>query len=204
MIPFRPKSVSVNTKDKNEVSFFDVRLTGVRVMIRPPMLGDYRNWEAVREKNRDFLQPFEPSWPENCLDKVFFQRRLARQVKDWERDRCYCFLIFDKLSGALLGGLNVNNVVRGAAHFASLGYWLSEEAQGNGYMSEALGLIVDFARDELLLHRLNAACIPGNERSARLLLGAGFTEEGFAKNYLKINGQWVDHRLFGLVLGEVL
>lgn len=184
------------------MSFFDLRLTGERVLVRPPMLGDYKIWRAVREQNRDFLQKFEPSWPENCLDKVFFQKRLARQAKDWELDRCYCFLIFEKVNGALLGGFNVNNVVRGAAHFASLGYWLAEEKQGNGYMREALGLMIDFARDELLLHRLNAACIPENERSAKLLLGAGFIEEGFAENYLKINGQWTDHRLFGLVLGE--
>lgn len=199
MILLRSKKSST---DKDEISYFGVQLLGERIMLRAPMLGDYAQWSKVRGENRDFLTPYEPTWPENCFDKVFFQKRLARQAKDWEHDRCYCFLILDRLTGALYGGLNVNNVVRGAAHFASLGYWLSEDAQGNGYMSEALGLIIDFARDELLLHRLNAACIPENERSAKLLTNAGFTEEGFAQNYLKINGQWTDHRLFGLVLGE--
>ena len=187
---------------EQNASFFDIRLEGKRVFVRPPMLGDYPKWFEVRGNNRDFLTPYEPIWPENCLDQVFFQKRLARQAKDWKADQGYCFLIFSNDDGALLGGININNVVRGAAQFASLGYWLSESAQGQGYMGEALQLIIEFSRDVLMLHRLNAACIPDNERSRKLLLAAGFSEEGYAAKYLEINGVWTDHRLFGFILDE--
>ncbi len=166
-------------------------------MCRPPVLSDYRQWIAVRGANQAGLKPFEPSWPKDWADKAFFERRTQRQIQDWQTGRAYAFLIL-KPDQTLIGGVNINNVCRGAAQFASLGYWLDTAHQGQGYMHDALGLIAEFAFEDLGLHRLNASCIPRNTRSKNLLLRSGFQEEGFARKYLRINGVWEDHHLFGL------
>jgi ribosomal-protein-alanine N-acetyltransferase len=189
---------SKNKVPENTPAFSDIRIETQRLLLRPPMLGDWQKWAQVREDNRDFLTPYEPEWPEKCLDKSFFQRRLAKQAKDWDEDRCYSFLIFKADDGALIGGVNINNVVRGAAYFASIGYWLDRDVQGQGYMSEALAGIITFSFDTLRLHRINAACITDNQRSANVLKRLGFTKEGQAEKYLNIGGAWKDHTLFGL------
>ncbi len=173
-------------------------LQGPRLYARPPRVDDARLWAAVRGRDRSFLKPYEPHWPEDCLSPDFFGRRLARQTREWHEDRAYAFLLFGRRDDTLLGGVNINNVCRGAAQYASLGYWLARDQQGHGYMREALTMIVDFGFRKLKLHRFNAACLPDNERSRRLLLRLGFTEEGFAARYVQIDGRWQDHRLFGL------
>lgn len=175
-----------------------VLLKGARVAARPPALTDWPQWAEVRGRNRDFLKPYEPTWPENCLSRGFFERRLQKQAQDWRLGLGYSFLIFRNDSGALLGGININNVCRGAAQYATLGYWLDEREQGKGYMIEALRLVIGYGFSHLQLHRFNAGCLAGNERSARLLERLGFAEEGFAKKFVQIDGRWQDHRLFGL------
>lgn len=175
------------------------RLEGFRVTVRPPCVEDWPRWAEVRGRNRDHLTPFEPVWPEHCLTREFFLQRLSRQSRVWREDRGYPFLIFDRVTGTLIGGININSVCRGAAQSATLGYWLDQDCQGQGYMSEAIRLVIVYGFNELQLHRLHAACLPDNRRSIHLLLRAGFKEEGYAERYLRINGQWRDHRLFGLV-----
>lgn len=175
-----------------------LKLEGFRVILRPPKLKDWTDWAEIRDKNRDILEPLEPAWPENCLSLDFFKRRLARQVRDWQSDRGYSFLVFTKENSSLIGGVNINHVCRGAAQYASLGYWLDRDAQGVGYMAEALRLVIDYGFNELELHRFHAGCLQDNKRSINLLLKLGFVEEGMAEKYVQINGKWQDHRLFGL------
>jgi len=195
MIKFKPDWSLKNQKTVITVPIFQ----GTRVMLRPPRLEDYNKWRQVRAYNQSFLKPFEPQWPKDCLTENFFKRRLARQKKEMLGGRGAFFLIFLKETDEIVGGINLNNIQLGAARNASLGYWLVEDKQGQGYMFEAAELAIKYAFDDLKLHRLHAACLPDNDRSARLLLKLGFEEEGFAKQYLKINGKWQDHRLFGLV-----
>ena len=172
-------------------------LKGFRIYLRPPQLSDYQQWFNVRQRNADYLQPWEPTWPEGCLDQEFFKRRFRRQMQDWQYDRAYSFLIFSAQDDVLLGGVILNHVVRGVTQQATLGYWIDEDMQGQGLMAEALRLAMRYGFQDLSIHRFNAACLPDNERSARLLLKLGFTEEGLARNYIRINGDWHDHRLFG-------
>jgi ribosomal-protein-alanine N-acetyltransferase len=179
-----------------------VRLDGERVSLRPPVDGDYAQWEDVRRRNYDFLKPYEPRWPEDCLSKSFYRRRLSRQLSDWREDRSYAFLIVRREDDALVGGININNVCRGAAHFASLGYWLAQEHQGNGYMREGLAMILAYGFATLRLHRFNASTIPHNKRSRAVLEGLGFREEGFAPKYLQIDGKWQDHVLYGMSIED--
>jgi len=69
-------------------------------------------------------------------------------------------------------------------------------------MLEAVGLVCDFAFDTLRLHRIEAACIPDNVRSVRVLEKAGFQREGLLRAYLRINGSWQNHYLYALIADD--
>ena len=117
-----------------------------------------------------------------------------------KRGTDFSFLIFEKSGNAetLVGGLTVSNIRRRAAQYANLGYWMGEEFAGRGLMSEAVGALLPFYFDTLGLHRLHAAFLPHNMASRRVLEKNGFKEEGYAENYLQIDGKWADHVLFAL------
>lgn len=178
--------------------FPDLVLTGPRVFLRPPRSGDAALWLALRRDSRDHLIPFEPEWGDDHLSIEFFDRRRAAQLRDWTIGLSRSFLIFDHATAALVGGMNINTIARGAAQFGSLGYWLGQPYQGRGYMTEAAHLTAQYAFGPLALERLSAATLPHNHRSMAMLKRIGFIEEGFAKAYLQINGQRQDHVLFGL------
>lgn len=183
---------------RKQDGFTATLLQGRRICLRPPCRGDWPEWYRVRHANQDRLKPLEPRWSPQCLTRDFYERRLTRLARDWRDDKCYSFLMLETAGQRLIGGININHVCRGAARFASLGYWIDRGFEGRGYMSEGLQLIADFAFHTLDLHRLNAACLPHNTRSQALLRRNGFMEEGFARNYIQINGKWEDHVLFGL------
>ena len=179
-----------------DVSEATVRLNTNRLLLRPAILEDYAQWHDVRARNALFLKPFEPAWPQSCLSQEFFARRAARLTHDWQADISRCFLIFE--NNFLIGGINLNNIARGAAQHASLGYWLDEDKQGKGYMAEAARAVIDYAFEKCALARINAAALPHNTRSRKMLERLGFAEEGFAKAYIQINGVREDHVLYGL------
>ncbi len=183
-----------DSKEKHKS--FSHLLQTQRLVLRPATMLDFDEWRTVRAINQNFLQPYEPTWPRNALSDVFFKRRVERLSKDWAEDKTYAFLIFHE--DGLIGGINLNNVARGAAQYASLGYWLDELSQGHGYMGEAAGAVLSYAFDTLGLFRVNAATLPHNMRSRRMLERLGFTEEGFARGYIQINGERADHILYGL------
>ena len=194
--------------EKLETVLPDFEIRGSRILLRPPKVADEAEWISLRHKNKDYLQPYEPKWAKDALSPAFYQRRIKRVRKDWIDDRAYSFLIFRKrteeLPQKLVGGFNINNVCRGAAQFASIGYWLDKDHQGNGYMRAALRMIIYFSHEKLKLHRLNASVLPHNERSQNLLKHVGFDEEGFAEKYIEINGAWQDHILYGLNLPDFI
>lgn len=173
------------------------KLYGERVVLSFPKWEDYEEWAFIRKNNKSFLEPFEPKWPQDALSQNFFKRRLERQKKDMEEGRGLFFLI--RLNDKIIGGINLNSMQYGAAMQASLGYWLDKDHLKQGYMSESLQLIIDYCFFQLKMNRLNAACLPDNHSSIKLLLKNGFEEEGYAKKYLQIDEVWEDHRLFGLV-----
>ena len=179
-----------------------LRLAGRRVVLRPPERGDWADWAELRDVSRTFLTPWEPSWPADALGRAAFRRRLARYAVDWRTDQGYSFFVFRSLDAALLGGIGLSNVRRGVAETASLGYWIGQPHARQGYMTEALDLALDFTFGHLHLHRIEAACLPTNAASRGLLLKAGFREEGYARKYLCIDGQWQDHVLFAMLRDE--
>ena len=184
-------------KQTQQSLFPEIILKSDRIFMRPPQMTDWSQWAEVRGKNKDHIQPFEPRWAENALDEDFFERRIHRQAREWQAGRANAFVIF-KNDHQLIGGMNINNICRGAAQYAALGYWIDQNHEGQGCMREALELTLKYCFKDLGLHRVNASCLPHNTRSKKTLLNAGFKEEGFAEKYLQINGEWQDHELFGL------
>lgn len=174
-------------------------IRGERVYLRLPVMGDYVAWADLRRRSRRFLEPWEPAWADDDLTRLSFTQRIKTYETQYLGDRAYPYFIFSSAGDVLLGAVTLSNVRRGIAQAATLGYWIGEPHARQGNMGAALALLVPHAFTVLNLHRLEAACIPANEASARLLLRAGFREEGLAVSYLKIAGQWHDHRLFARV-----
>jgi [ribosomal protein S5]-alanine N-acetyltransferase len=170
---------------------------GEGVMLRTPQVTDHTEWAALREQSREFLTPWEPVWPADDLSRSAFRRRIRRYAEDLRSDQSYAFLIFRSTDGRLVGGLTLANVRRGVAQAGSLGYWMGLPHVRHGYMTAAVRAIIPFAFSTLRLHRLEAACIPTNTASIRLLENTGFIREGYAREYLCINGIWQDHLLYG-------
>lgn len=165
-------------------------------------MADYEEWAALREESRSFLTPWEPIWPADDLTRAAFRRRLRRYADDLQADQSYALFIFRASDEALVGGITLANVRRGVAQSGSIGYWMGQRYAGQGYMTAAVKAIVPFAFSTLRLHRVEAACIPTNAASIRLLQKAGFEQEGYARRYLCINGVWQDHLLFARINDE--
>ena len=172
-------------------------VVGEGVILRTPQATDHAEWAALREHSREFLTPWEPTWPADDLSRSAFRRRIRRYAEDLRTDQSYAFLIFRSTDGRLVGGLTLANVRRGVAQAGSLGYWMGLPHVRQGYMTAAVRAVIPFAFGTLRLHRLEAACIPTNIASIRLLENTGFVREGYAREYLCINGIWQDHLLYG-------
>jgi ribosomal-protein-alanine N-acetyltransferase len=171
-------------------------IAGERVVMRAPQMGDYAEWAQLREQSRHFLTPWEPIWPDDDLTRAAYRRRLRRYADDQRTDQAYPFFVFRNQDNALVGGLTLANIRRGVAQAGSLGYWIGAPHARRGYMTEAVRALVPFAFRTLRLHRLEAACIPANKASIGLLEKTGFVREGYAREYLCINGIWQDHLLY--------
>jgi ribosomal-protein-alanine N-acetyltransferase len=174
-------------------------LQGDGVFLRYPQMSDYLAWAALRNESREFLARWEPVWAADELSRSAFRRRIRRYQREIRGDLAYPFFVFRKADNVLMGGCTLSNVRRGVTQSAALGYWIGERYARHGHMYAALRAILPFVFHVLALHRLEAACIPENEASRALLRKVGFREEGRARRYLQINGEWRDHVLFALL-----
>jgi ribosomal-protein-alanine N-acetyltransferase len=175
---------------------------GDEVYLRYPRFSDYKNWARLRGESKDFLTPWEPSWATDELTKGAFRRRIKRYQKEARQDSAYAFFIFKVSDDSLMGGCALSNVRRGVTQSCALGYWIGERFARQGYMFDAIRALIPFIFTTLGLHRIEAACLPSNEPSRNLLVKVGFRQEGLAKRYLQINGEWRDHLLFALLADE--
>lgn len=179
----------------------DLRLVGQGVRLRPHRAADYGEWSALRARSQAFLQPWEPTWPTDDLSRTAYRRRLSAYAQDIDRGVAYPFLVFRADDGALVGGVTLSNIRRGVAQMGTLGYWVGQGFARRGHTLAAVRTVSDFAFKRLGLHRLEAACVPDNIPSQGVLAQAGFQPEGRASAYLRIDGVWRDHLLFGLLSG---
>ena len=175
------------------------KLTGERVFLRPPKRRDALKWQKLRMSSKSFLVPWEPSWDASSCTRRAYLRYFKNSNYLANMDRAYSFLIFKTDDKTLLGGINIGNVRRGVSQSASLGYWIGEKYSRNGYMKEALKLLIPSLFIDLRLNRIEAATLEENIASKNLLKKIGFKKEGVLRKYLKINGNWRDHILYGLL-----
>lgn len=179
-------------------------IRGDGVLLRPPRTGDYPAWSTLRDVSRDYLQPWEPTWPDDDLTRAAYRRRLTIYAREMELGNAWPFFVFATPGGdlngeRLVGAVTLSNIRRGVAETGTLGYWVGRPHAGRGHATAAVRAVAGHAFDRLKLHRLEASCLPTNAASRRVLEKAGFRQEGQARAYLKINGQWADHLLFGLL-----
>lgn len=179
-------------------------IRGGGLVLRAPTMSDYPAWASLRNESRAFLAPWEPVWPADELTRSAFRRRLRRYGRESRDDTGYGFFVFRGEDDALVGGLSLAYLRRGVTQSCSLGYWMGERFAGRGTMTAAVTAIVPFAFGTLRLNRIEAACLPHNVASIRLLEKVGFRREGYARRYLCIAGEWQDHLLFGLVAGDLV
>lgn len=173
-------------------------LKGNKVTLRAPAMRDFREWAKLRGASRAFLEPWEPSWAADELDRGPWRQRLSRYRREFSQGAAMSLLIFENEQGRLTGGISMGNIRRGVAQSAQIGYWMGEEHAGKGYMGAAIRLMLDHGFGVMRLNRIEAACIPENERSIRVLEKAGFQREGLLRSYLRINGAWRDHILYAI------
>ena len=173
-----------------------LQAAGVR---RLPRMGG-----ASRSESRAFLEPWEPSWAPDELERARLApaaRAATARISRAARRSPSSSSTTE--SGKLLGGITLGNIRHGVAQSGHIGYWIGERYAGQGFMVEALDLLAGYAFDTLRLHRIEAACIPG-QRSGRsaCLKKPDFSAKDCCDPICKINGVWQDHYLYALIAGR--
>ncbi|WP_062204607.1 GNAT family N-acetyltransferase [Demequina salsinemoris] len=153
---------------------------------------------AALVRNRDHLAPWDPERPHAFWTEGGQSERIADLREDFELGRGLPLVLVD--GPDIVGAITVSQIAHGPFLSGSVGYWLDGSYEGLGLVTRALGRAVEVCRDELALHRLQAAALVHNERSRRVLERAGFSEIGVAEGYLLIAGEWQDHVLYQRLL----
>lgn len=175
------------------------RLVTTRLVLRPPRTNDVAEVRALLRRNQEHLREWNPASPagEDPSSITEVSKTVLRQRRDWKRGAGFVFMVALREDPAhFVGKIALNGVMRGAMHGAYLGYWMDVEHQNKGLVTEGIRAVLDFAFGPAGLHRIQAAIMPKNERSLRVIDKLGFRREGYAERYLQIAGKWEDHVLF--------
>ena len=177
------------------------RLTAGEVTVRPLTYSDATAWRDARRRNVAWLAPWDATVPPGSDARPSSFRALVRRLHRQARQgTTYSFAI--DVDGRFAGQVTVNNIVRGSAQFASIGYWLDQRYAGSGVMPRAVALVVDHCFTTAGLHRIEVAIRPENTNSLRVVEKLGLREVGYAPKYLHIDGDWRDHRLYAITREE--
>ncbi|HXM57302.1 MAG TPA: GNAT family N-acetyltransferase [Candidatus Dormibacteraeota bacterium] len=167
-----------------------------RLCVRLPTRADAVAVAAFYRQNREHLQPWSPTFHPGMFAPEFWAAEVGRRQADFESGREVRAFLFGRHDPSrAIGNVSLSQIVRGVFHACTLGYALAADAQGHGYMVEAVRGTVAYAFGPLGLHRVMANYMPRNRRSAAVLRHAGFVVEGYARDYLLIDGRWEDHVL---------
>lgn len=161
---------------------------------------DAHELAAAYRRNRDHLSAWEPLRPEEYFTEAWQAADIDARLAKAEDGEGYPYGLF--VGEVVVGRLNLGGIVRGPFQNAVLGYWVDGAYAGRGLASAAVQAIVETARDELRLHRIEAATLLHNAGSQRVLLKAGFQQIGMAPRYLQIAGSWQDHNLYQVILHD--
>jgi ribosomal-protein-alanine N-acetyltransferase len=179
-------------------------LIGRRVVLRPLVVEDFRAWQEVRRRNEGWLLKWEPKRQRGVPDPVESRDAFAVRCGARQRERQlgtgYGYGIF--VDGHFAGEINLSIVQRGPFQSSYLGYWIDEARAGQGYMPEAVVVLVRSAFEDLHLHRVQISIIPRNTPSRRVVEKLGIRDEGVALRYLEIDGVWEDHIRYAITVEE--
>jgi ribosomal-protein-alanine N-acetyltransferase len=167
-----------------------------RMTLRLPEMSDHTPWALLRRNGEAFLRAWEPSWSHDHLSRKAFRNRVYWAWRAREEGRALALFLIRRHDARLMGAITLDNIRRGPAQSAQVGYWIGPDFARQGFMTEALTALVHHAFTTLDLSRIEAACLADNAASRALLGRAGFRYEGVAQSYLQINGRWRDHVLY--------
>jgi ribosomal-protein-alanine N-acetyltransferase len=178
-----------------------VWLSSGDVTVRPLAYSDARPWREARRRNATWLRPWDATVPPGSDARPSTFRSLVWRLHRQARaGTTYPFAV--DVDGRFAGQVTVNNIVRGSAQFASVGYWLDREQAGRGVMPLAVAMIIDHCFWTAGLHRIEIAIRPENSNSLRVVEKLGLREVGYAPKFLHIDGAWRDHRIYAVTIEE--
>ncbi len=173
-------------------------------MLRTLVARDFDEWSEIRNRCKEWLVKWEPRPPQDRIDVTNDRRAFAARCGMRQRERQlgtgHGFGIF--VNNKVAGEINLLSIQRGPMQSATIGYWVDEALAGNGYVPEAVVVVLRFAFEVLGLHRVEISIIPRNFASRRVVEKLGIREEGLAKGFLEINGIWEDHIRHGITAEE--
>ncbi|HBA03603.1 MAG TPA: GNAT family N-acetyltransferase [Clostridium sp.] len=172
----------------------ELAIQGNKISIRVLNSDDASDLLEYYTRNKDFLSKLEPHRDEEFYTVEVQKQSLIENYKEFIKGEGAHFGIYK--AEKMIGRIRIYNIVHGVFKSAFIGYSMDEQYQGNGYMKEAVSLVVTYAYEELGLHRIEATTLVDNEKSQRVLKACGFNELGICKEYLHINGKWRDHVIF--------
>jgi ribosomal-protein-alanine N-acetyltransferase len=174
------------------------------VMLRPPRLRDGSAWSAVRTRNREWLQPWEPSSSLNWTDRHLRSAWPPLCSALRRAGRAGTMLPFMvTYGGELVGQVNASNVVHGVLRSCTIGYWVDSRVAGRGITPTAVALVIDHCFGPAGLHRVEVDIRPENAASLRVVEKLGLRREGYYERYLDIDGGWRDHVGFAITIEEL-
>lgn len=179
-----------------------IQLETERLTLRQPQHSDFRPWAALRLASQEYLTPWEPIWAADHLSRKAFTNRVYWAQRSIASENAVPLFLIRREDQVLLGAITMDNIRRGPAQAATLGYWVGQSFARQGYMREAIEAIVHHAFSRMDLSRIEAACLPENKPSRGLLEKTGFKYEGVAQSYLQINGRWRTHVLYAALRAD--
>lgn len=186
-----------NSKQRNYV----INLKGNRINLKSFTPDCAEELLAYYIKNKEHLSCYEPT-RDNSFYTIEAQKDiLLESYKNLMNGTGIDLGIYT--DNKLIGKIKISNIVYGVFKSGIVGYSLDEDYQGNGYMTEALTLVLKYAEEDLDLHRLEASALIDNDRSKAVLIKCGFKRIGINEKYLFINGAWRDHITFYRILEKL-
>jgi ribosomal-protein-alanine N-acetyltransferase len=175
-------------------------LESERTILRLAQVDDVPAIIQYYTENKVHLAPLEPTKSDDFYTESYWYFEVKGRLNAFGAGQSLKLFLFKKEdSKVIIGSINFANFVRAVFQSCTLGYSVAAAEEGKGYMTEALTVAINYVFIELNLHRIMAAYIPHNQRSGRLLKRLGFLVEGYARDYLMIDGQWQDHILTSLI-----
>ena len=177
------------------------RVVSGEMTLRPLSRSDRSVWQEIRKRNVEWLQPWDATVPPGGGARATSYGALVRRLNRMARQgTALPFAI--EVQGRFVGQLTVNNIVRGSAQFASMGYWIDQAYAGRGIVPRAVAMAIDHCFGNAGLHRVEICIRPENTNSLRIVEKLGLHEVGLAPRFLHIDGAWRDHRIYAITVEE--